>query len=117
MNDKEHGSLFADWNRDLRERYIQILDLIIRNLKETPYYPFTITDMDALKLREAAKAMGVELDDYNLYDRTTFFEMRGEVIKRAVEKVEEYLRPGNPLEEALEKEKEKYKDLDFGDEI
>ena len=102
--ESERGGLFQKWNEDLRRRYIQILDLVIRTLKEIPYYPFTITTVDVLKLREAAKAMDIDVSDYDLTDKITFFEIRGLLIKKAVEKVEVYLRPGNPLEEELEKE-------------
>ena len=109
--ESERGGLFQEWNEDLRRRYIQILDLVIRTLKEVPYYPFTITSIDVLKLREAAKAMDVEVDDYDLTDRITFFEIRGVLIKEAVKKVEVYLRPGNPLEEKMNEVKEDYKDL------
>ena len=97
------GSVYQEWNEDVRRRYIQILDLIIRNLKEIPYYPFTITEIDVLKLTESARAMSIEVKEDELYDKQRFFEIRGEVIKAAVEKVEKYLRPTDPYAEGLAK--------------
>ncbi len=96
------GSVYQGWNEDLRRRYIQILDIVIQNLKETPYYPFTITKIDILKLMECAKAMNYEIPaDVDLQDRKTFYNIRGEIIKLVIKKVEEVLRPTDPYAQAL----------------
>lgn len=110
-NEYRKGSVYQDWNEDVRKRYIQVLDLIIRNLKEIPYYPFCITEIDVLKLTESARAMGIEVDEKKLYNKQRFFEIRGEVIKAAVKKVEEYLKPTNPLEDAVKAADEEFPDL------
>ncbi len=98
---ESRGSVYQGWNEDLRRRYIQILDIVIQNLKETPYYPFTITKVDILKLMECAKAMNYTIDEDNdLRDRETFFNVRGEIIKLAIKKVEEVLKPTDPYAQA-----------------
>ena len=101
MEDKRRGSVYQDWNEDLRKRYIRILDIVIKSLIETPYYPFVITKMDILKIREAAKAMNLDISDVDLRNKDEFFEVRGKIIKTAIEKVEETLRPTDPYAQVV----------------
>ena len=101
--EKKKGSVYQEWNEDIRRRYIRILDLVIKNLIETPYYPFTITEIDVLKITEAAKAMNIDISDRELWDKDEFFKLRGEIIRKAIEKVEEFLRPTDPYAEGLAK--------------
>ncbi len=96
QDNKPRGSVYQDWNEDLRKRYIRILDIVIQNLVETPYYPFTITTTDVLKITEAAKAMNIDISDIDLTDKDEFYKLRGKIIRAAIEKVEEYLKPTDP---------------------
>ncbi len=104
--EKKKGSVYQEWNEDVRRRYIRILDLIIENLIETPYYPFTITEIDVLKIMEASKAMNIDISDRNLYDKDEFFKLRGEIIREAIKKVEDFLKPTDPYAELLTKLKD-----------
>ena len=104
-NDRR-GGVYQGWNEDLRRIYIDPLKYEIQTLIEIPYYPFTITEIDVLKLRSIAKSMDVDVDGLNLFDRITFFEVRGECMKRAIEKVETHLKPTDPYAELLTKLKD-----------
>lgn len=111
MNDAPRGSAWVQWNEDLRKRYIRILDSVINTLMDVPKFPPHITEMDVLKLREAAHAMGYDVEGLNLEDSKVFYDVRGELVRMAIEKVEEQLRPGNPVEEVIENIPHEWRDL------
>ena len=104
--EKKKGSVYQQWNEDVRRHYIRILDLIIGNLIEMPCYPFTITEIDILKITEAAKAMNIDISDIDPQDKNEFFKLRGEIIRKAIEKVEEFLRPTDPYSEIIKEFRE-----------
>ena len=111
MNEAPRGSAWVQWNEDLRKRYIRILDSVINTLMDVPKFPPYITEMDVLKLREAAHAMGYDVEDLDLSDSGVFYDVRGELVRMAIEKVEEQLRPSNTLEDMLDNIPQEWKDL------
>ncbi len=111
MSEESKGGLFASWNEDVRKRYIRILDMIVSLLKEIPIYPPDITRMDVLNLMKVAQAMDLDISELNLYEPEVFFSVHGQLLRLAIEKVEEQLRPGNPVEESLNKIEKENPDL------
>lgn len=92
----KRGSVYAVWHETLLEKYVRILDFLLKKIEKLPGYPFMITDMDVVNLRLLAKAFGVNVNGRNLKDRTVFYEILGEVISKAVDKVENVLKPEDP---------------------
>ena len=134
MNNNGVG-LYQGWNTDLRQRYLQPLDEIIKILRKIPRFPFIITDLDVNDLLTALTALrkvdegvmdeinesiwqltGVDngFDIQSLYNPHIFSIVRGSVLGIAIKKVEKgELKPGNPVEEVIDNIPQEWKDLNW----
>ena len=117
MEIEKRGGLFSDWNKDVRDVYMDPLHNLIQTLIEIPVYPPDITLMDVLKLREVAEGLDFDVGDLDLYDPRNFYEVHGKLMRLAVKKVEEELKPTNPLQEELNNIPRGWKDLEWNPQI
>ena len=102
MNDNR-SSVYSVWMEELLNRYIKILDLVIDRIQRLPRFPDHITKVDKNNLTIAIQAIGLNKEDYgDLTDINNFMRALGDVDNRALEKVEKWLKPSDPILEKLE---------------
>ena len=88
---------------ELLNRYIKVLDLVIDRIQRLPRFPEHITKVDKNNLTIAIQAIGLKKEDYgDLGDINNFMRALGDVYNRALQKVEKWLKPSDPILEKLE---------------
>ena len=102
-SEKGTTSVYSVWMQELLSRYIRILDLVIDKVQRLPRFPDNITEVDKNNLIIAMKAVNLNPEKYgDLDDVQNFMRALGDVYNRALEKVEKWLRPSDPIIEKLE---------------
>ena len=101
--DNNRGSVYSLWMEELLNRYIKVLDLVIDRIQRLPRFPDHITEVDKNNLTIAIQAIGLKKEDYgDLGDINNFMRALGDVYNRALQKVEKWLKPTDPVLEKLE---------------
>lgn len=102
-NTDNRSSVYSLWMEELLNRYIKVLDLVIDRIQRLPRFPDHITEVDKNNLTIAIQAIGLKKEDYgDLGDINNFMRALGDVYNRALQKVEKWLKPTDPVLEKIE---------------
>lgn len=102
---EKKGSVFQEWNADVRQPYVLLLNKMVMEIRNIPRFMNSIHMSDIRKLRELAKAwdIEIEIDDEELMDPDVFEEVKGEIEREMKKVLEEKLKPEDPILKHIEK--------------
>lgn len=92
---------FQEWHVSEMGIYRPILIDIREALRRIPRFPDFITETDKHILMGIAKALNVSIDEYDLSDVEEFFAAVGILKAEVADRLENRLRPRDPLTEAF----------------
>jgi len=100
----DKGSVYAQWNEDVRYPYVNLLNNMVRKINSIPRFCDSIHERDIRILKELAKAWNMEIDkEINLYDPDVFDEVKGAIESKMKKVLEEELKPEDPTLKLLDR--------------
>lgn len=97
----DNKSAYQEWHIGEMEIYRPVLIDIREQLRRIPRFPDHITETDKYILEGIAKSLNCDIEGYNLDDIGDFFKAVGILKAEVANRLENKLRPRDPLAEAF----------------